>query len=71
MPGVNHLLLLDNLYKLSYAFVVVTLAMIVRHSWIDMESDIGAARRIDRRSIAVLTGVYFPIAAVVFVESLT
>jgi hypothetical protein len=32
---------------------------------------LGAARRIDRRSIAVLTGVYFAIAAVIFVESLT
>jgi hypothetical protein len=31
----------------------------------------GAARRIDRRIIAVLTGVYFAIAAVIFVESLT
>ena len=71
LPEVNYLLLLDKLYILSYAFVVVTLAMIVRHSWIDMEADIATARRIDRRSIAVLTGVYFAIAAVIFVESLT
>jgi hypothetical protein len=71
LPEVNYLLLLDKLYILSYAFVVVTLAMIVRHSWIDMEGDIGAARRIDRRSIAVLTCAYFAIAAVLFVESLT
>jgi hypothetical protein len=70
LPEVNYLLLLDKLYILSYAFVVVTLAMIVRHSWIDMEGDIAIARRIDRRSMAVLTGVYFAIAAAIFVESL-
>ena len=48
----------------------MTLAMIVRHSWIDMEGDIAKARRIDRHSIGILTGVYFAIAAVIFVESL-
>jgi hypothetical protein len=71
LPEVNYLLLLDKLYILSYAFVVVTLAMIVRHSWIDVEGDVLRARQVDRRSIAVLTVSYFAIAALLFVQSLT
>jgi hypothetical protein len=58
------------LLHLSYAFVVVTLALIVRHSWIDVEGDVAIVRGVDRRSIAVLTGAYFAIAAVLFVTSL-
>jgi hypothetical protein len=36
-----------------------------------VEGDVAIAKRVDRRSIAVLTGAYFAIAAVLFVTSLT
>jgi hypothetical protein len=71
LPEVNYLLLLDKLYILSYAFVVVTLAVIVRNSWIDVRGDTVAAARVDRRSILVLAGLYFAVAATLVVESVT
>jgi hypothetical protein len=68
---VNYLLFLDKLYILSYAFVVVTLAMIVRNSWVDAKGDVSAATRLDHRSIAILTGAYFVVAAILIFQSLT
>jgi hypothetical protein len=70
LPEVNYLLLLDKLYILSYAFVVLTLAVIVRNSWVDATGDMVAAVRADRIGIALLTVLYFIGAAVLFVESL-
>ena len=48
LPDVNYLILLDKLYILSYAFVVLTMAVIVRNSWVDATGDVAAA--IARRS---------------------
>lgn len=58
LPEVNYLLLLDKLYILSYGFVVATLGMIVRNSWVDAKGDVAVAVRADRRSIATLTVAY-------------
>ena len=43
LPDVNNLILLDKLYILSYVFVVLTMAVIVKNSWVDATGDI--ARR--------------------------
>jgi hypothetical protein len=71
LPDVNYLILLDKLYILSYAFVVLTMAVIVRNSWVDATGDVAAATRADRRGLAVLTGAYFAAAALMLILSLT
>ena len=71
LPEVNYLLLLDKLYILSYAFVVATLGMVIRNSWVDAKGNVELAVRADRRGIALLTVAYFVIAAVLMVTSLT
>ncbi len=70
LPEVDYLLLLDKLYILSYAFVVLTLAVIVRNSWVDATGDVAVASRADRRGLALLTGTYFIAAALIIVFSL-
>ena len=70
LPEVDYLLLLDKLYILSYAFVVLTLAVIVRNSWVDATGNVSKAARADRQGLAILTGVYFLAAALIFVLSL-
>jgi hypothetical protein len=71
LPEVNYLLLLDKLYILSYVFVVLTLAVIARNSWVDATGDMVAAVRADRRGLALLTGGYFLCAAVLIILDLT
>jgi hypothetical protein len=71
LPEVDYLVLLDKLYILSSAFVVLTLAMIVRNSWVDAAGDVATAARADRRGLALLTAGYFTAAALIVVFSLT
>jgi hypothetical protein len=47
LPEVDYLVLLDKLYILPYAFVVLTLAVIVRNSWVDAAGDVSTAARAD------------------------
>ena len=70
LPEVNYLLLLDKLYILSYGFVVLTIAVIVRNSWVDATGDVAVASRADRKGLIWLTIGYFAIAAILFVTSL-
>jgi hypothetical protein len=71
LPEVDYLILLDKLYIASYAFVVLTMAIIVRNSWVDATGDISAAVRADRTSLALLTAVYFAVSAVLLITTLT
>ncbi len=70
LPEVDYLILLDKLYILSYGFVVLTMAVIVRNSWVDATGDITSAVRADRRGLAWLTGLYFAGVAIIFLQSL-
>jgi len=70
LPEVDYLLLLDKLYILSYAFVVLTLAVIVRNSWVDATGDVAVTSRADRRGLAILTAAYFAAAGIITVLSL-
>ena len=70
LPEVNYLLLLDKLYILSYAFVVLTVAVIVRNSWVDATGDVAVASRADRRGLILLTVAYFTVAGILFLTSL-
>jgi hypothetical protein len=71
LAEVDYLLLLDKLYILSSGFVVLTLAVIVRNSWVDATGDVARAARADRRGLAVLTACSFGAAALISVFSLT
>jgi hypothetical protein len=71
LPDVNYLILLDKLYILSYIFVVLTMAVIVRNSWVDATGDVSASVRADRRGLIVLTIAYFAGATLMLVLSLT
>ncbi len=71
LPDVNYLILLDKLYILSYAFVVLTMVVIVRNSWVDATGDIAAAVRADRRGLGILTGAYIVAAALMLILTLT
>ncbi len=70
LPEVDYLILLDKLYILSYVFVVATIGMVVRNSWVDAEGDVATAKAADRRAIALLTVLYFAVASVLFITSL-
>ena len=70
LPEVNYLLLLDKLYILSYGFVVLTMAVIVRNSWVDATGDVAIASRADRRGLLWLTVSYFAVAFLLFITSL-
>ncbi len=70
LPDVNYLILLDKLYILSYAFVVLTMAVIVRNSWVDATGDVAVASRADRRALLWLTVGYFAVAVALMIFSL-
>lgn len=71
LPEVDYLILLDKLYILSYAFVVLTMAMIVRNSWVDATGDVGAAVHADRRGLLLLLSGYVGVAALLMVLTLS
>ena len=70
LPEVDYLILLDKLYIASYAFVVLTMAIIVRNSWVDATGDISAAVRADRISLAILTALYIAVSALLMITTL-
>jgi len=71
LPEVDYLILLDKLYILSYGFVVLTMAIIVRNSWVDASGNVDAAIHADRVALAWLTGAYIVAATLLMVLTLT
>jgi hypothetical protein len=70
LPDVNYLILLDKLYILSYLFTVLTMAVIVKNSWVDARGDVVAAQAADRRGLIWLTASYFIAAAAILIVTL-
>jgi len=70
LPDVNNLILLDKLYVLSYVFIVLTMGVVVRNSWIDVEEGVAAAKRADRRGLVLLSIGYFTLAGVIVLFNL-
>jgi hypothetical protein len=70
LPEVDYLILLDKIYIASYAFVVLTMVMIVRNSWVDAEGDVAVAKAVDRKSLTWLMAIYFVIIVILFIQSL-
>jgi hypothetical protein len=70
LPEVDYLILLDKIYIASYAFVVLTMVLIVRNSWVDAEGDVIKAKAADRNALLWLMIVYFLVIGFLFVQSL-
>jgi hypothetical protein len=70
LPEVDYLILLDKIYIASYAFVVLTMVMIVRNSWVDAEGDVAVAKQVDRKSLLWLMIAYVVVIAFIFIQSL-
>lgn len=70
LPEVDYLILLDKIYIASYAFVVLTMVLIVRNSWVDAEGDVAKAKALDRKSLYWLLGAYFFAVILLFITSL-
>ena len=70
LPEVDYLILLDKIYIASYAFVVLTMVMIVRNSWVDAEEDVAVAKKVDRRSLLWLMIAYVVVITFIFIQSL-
>ena len=70
LPEVDYLILLDKIYIASYAFVVLTMVMIVRNSWVDAEEDVAVAKLVDRRSLLWLMVAYVVVVMFIFIQSL-
>ena len=70
LPEVDYLILLDKIYIASYTFVVLTMVMIVRNSWVEAEGDVAVAKQVDRRSLLWLKGAYVIVVASIFIQSL-
>ena len=71
LPEVDYLLQLDKLYILAYAFVVLTLAVIVRSSWFDVSGDVAVVARADRRALIALIVAFLVSAALIIALSVT
>lgn len=70
LPDVTNLILLDKFYILSYVFVVLTMVVVVRNSWVDATGDVEVAKRADRRGLAMLTVAYLVAAGLLFLINL-
>lgn len=70
LPEVDYLILLDKIYIASYAFVVLTMVLIVRNSWVDAEGDVARAKAVDRRSLMWLMIAYVVVVVFLFIQSL-
>jgi hypothetical protein len=70
LPEVDYLILLDKIYIASYAFVVLTMVLIVRNSWVDAEGDVAKATAVDRKSLLWLMIAYVAIIVFLFIQSL-
>ena len=71
LPEIGSLVLLDKIYALAYALVIVLmLTIIVTSYWVrgDMEANAGRAARLDRR-VALGAAVVFALGTVLFVTA--
>ena len=58
LPEVGYLTLLDMVYLLSYAYILVIMARVARGSWIDEADQMRRAARGDRRLLGLATALY-------------
>ena len=63
LPEVNYLLMIDKIYIASYAFIVASLGLVARTSW--LADDLPHAVRFDRRSLVLVAGTYLAVTALI------
>jgi hypothetical protein len=63
LPEVNYLLMIDKIYIASYAFIVASLALVARTSWLVGSPE--HAVRFDRRSLLFVAGGYLLVLALI------
>ncbi len=63
LPEVNYLLMIDKIYIASYAFIVASLGLVARTSW--LVGDLDHAVRFDRRSLGIVAGGYLLVLALI------
>ena len=63
LPEIDYLVLIDKLYLAAYFFVIASLGVVVRSSWLINRGEDQRAIRIDRRSLLAL-GLLFLLAVV-------
>ena len=63
LPEVNYLLMIDKIYIASYAFIVASLGLVARTSW--LAGDLPRAVLFDRRSLMLVAGGYLLILALI------
>ena len=63
LPEVNYLLMIDKIYIASYTFIVASLALVARTSWLVGERD--HAVSFDRRSLLFVAGGYLLVLALI------
>ena len=71
LPDVNYLILLDKLYIASYAFVVLTMAIIVRTPGSTRPGISPRRSAADRRGLTFLTVSYFAVTGLILLLTLT
>ena len=64
LPEVGYLMLLDMVYLISYAYILVIMGRVAWGSWHDGRDEIMRARRNDRKVLALTTAVYILAIAV-------
>ena len=65
LPDVGYLTLLDMVYLVSYAYILLIMARVARGSWIDGKDEMIKAARGDRRLLLVATLGYVALVALV------
>lgn len=65
LPAVDYLMMIDALYFASYAFVVGSIAQVVRASWAASRHDDSSVLRQDRRTLLWLASCYLCVSATV------
>lgn len=69
LPEVNYLLMIDKIYIASYAFIVASLGLVARTSW--LADDLPHAITFDRRSLVAVAGSYLVVTALIVALQLT
>jgi hypothetical protein len=70
LPEVDYLMMIDMLYFVSYIYVVISLAQVVRTSWSAHRGETDSAVAQDRFAFMAATGAYVMVTAGILIASL-
>lgn len=70
LPEVSYLMLLDWVYLISYAFIMIMMGRVAYGSWQDAENEVELAVRNDKRILITATCAYFLALAIILIIGL-